>query len=809
MIKNYLKIALRNLKNNKGFFTLNFVGLYISVSVCALIALIILHELSFDKMTAREGWELYRVSRIEKNVAGKSYEAITQYPLAKALRTELPDEKGITQIHFQDNALFSFGDKKLKVENIVFADSIFPMLFSLTTVKGNLEKALSQPNFAILTEGVAQQFFGNDEAIGKRIRLDNLVDFEVAAIIKQPKNTHLPISVLVPYASLKPEFIGNLPLDQWGVNAAGYTYIGLDKAQKKSQFEQALATVAQKNLNRQGNPIQTNYLLQALSDIHYNQLYAESNVSYTINYEYLYLLGAIGLFLILAACINYTNLSTSLAMKKSKQVGIRKTLGADRFDLIAQFLSETYLLTGLVIFAAAASVYFFIPSVNSFLDKTISTDWLSWQMLLFLVALWVVIGALSGIYPALILSGFNPITALKNKFSSPKTSTVYLRKGLVVFQFLTAQILIIGAIVVAKQMHYINSKPLGFQKERVIDLVLPENKPEQLLSLKNRLQAISGIEKFSFSLGAPISDNGFNSSFNRREKFGTELLDVEVKVADKEYLETYGLTLAAGRWFETADEQKIDNSIPDSLRQYSVVLNEAAVKVLGFTNADEALGQFIQIGLNNLTIPIKGVIKDYHVSSLHAPVAPVAMIQFPFFYYNIGLKLTSNNTQNTLKAVEAAWSAVYPNHLFEANFLDDHIAKLYKEEKRTAQLFNLFTFLSIIINALGLIGLLSFMIEQRTKEIGVRKVLGATPSHISYLLFKDFLALIALAFMIAIPVAAYLMNRWLEDFAYRTSLSWWVFALAGGLALLITVLTVSFQTVKAALGNPIKSLRTE
>jgi putative ABC transport system permease protein len=401
------------------------------------------------------------------------------------------------------------------------------------------------------------------------------------------------------------------------------------------------------------------------------------------------------------------------------------------------------------------------------------------------------------------------ITALKSKMSTPKKSVVVLRKGLVTFQFLTAQILIIGAIVVAKQMDFVKSQPLGFEKDKVVDIALPENKPAELQALRNQLSAIPGINSFSLSLDAPVGDNQVNTEFNLKEKYTTEQLHVAVKAADKDYLKTYGLQLVTGRWFDQTDENKIAESIPDSLRKYAFVLNETAVKAFGFTSPQDAIGKDVTFGMNDITAPVIGVVKDYYIASMHQPVSSVLMVEFPFFYYNVGIKLSGTNNASTLAAIEKAWTSVYPQQIFESNFLDEHVANMYKDEKRTQQLFNLFTFISIIINVLGLVGLLSFIIEQKTKEIGIRKVLGASIKDISLILSKDFLRLIILAFLIAVPLAALLMNKWLEDFAYRTHISWWVYAVAVFAALFVTCIAVGFQTIKAAIANPIKSLRTE
>jgi putative ABC transport system permease protein len=808
MVTNYFKPALRHLIKNKGFFALNFTGLFISVVVCILIALIIIHETSFDKQPGLKA-SVYRVVKERTTSSGKDYEPITQYPLATAMRVQLPDEKLISQIHFHKDAIVNTGDKKFKEKNIVFADSVFPAIFPITVYKGSIDRAFSQPGFVMLTEATANKYFGKEDAVGKRIKIENVLEVEVAAVVANaPANSHLPYDMLISYLSLTPAFISGIPLDQWGVNISGFTYIGLLNNNNK-QVDAALASIADKNINSSRDGSVTEFKLQPLADIHYNQLYADENPSYTINYQYLYLMGAIGLFLILAACINYTNLSTAMAVRKSKETGIRKTMGASRSHLIGQFLSETFLLTAIVIISAAITARLLIPSINNFLEKEIPLNLLNWQTIIFLLALWIAISLLSGIYPAFILSGFNPIGALKNKLSTPKASTVFLRRGLVVFQFITAQILIIGAVIVYKQMNFIYSKPLGFSKEKVVDIGLPENKPEQIEAIKNRLAAIPGIRSVSISLGAPVSNNDFGSDFNLKEKYNSERLKGDIKIADKNYKDTYGLQLTTGRWFDETDERKTDKSIPDSLRQYTVVINETAVKSLGFTKMEDALGKYITFGLNNISAPVVGVMKDYHTESLHAAVSPVIMILFPRFYYNAGIKLSNEYSAATISAIEKVWASIYPNYIFETDFLDEHVASLYKKEKRNQALFNLFTLISLFINALGLIGLLSFMIEQKTKEIGIRKVLGATVGNISFILSRDFLRLIGLAFVIATPVAGYLMNNWLQNFAYRTSMSWWVFATAGLAAVIVTGMAVGFQTIRAAIANPIEALRND
>jgi len=808
MLKNYFKTALRNVKRNRGFFVLNFAGLYISVVVCILISLIILHETSFDKHDGNIN--VYRVANNSVASTGKTYDGRTPYPLAGAMRAAMPGEKLISQIHFEKEDVISFGEKKFNEKNIVFADSVFPKLFPLAVKQGGIKRALAEPGFAILTATTAHKYFGNEDAVGKRIKLDNFIDLQVAAVIADaPSNTHLPYNMLVSYPSFKSHLIGDLPINTWSVTAEGFVYIGLSGNNKMKATEKGLSAIADRYTSKNTPGTKTIYQLQPLPDIHFNQLYAASNPSYTINYQYLYLIGAIGLFLVLAACINYTNLSTALAIKKSKEVGVRKTMGATRGHLIQQFLSETFLLSAVVIVAAALSVRFFVPLLNDFLDKNIPLNWLNFKTVLLLIGLWFAVSLLSGLYPALILSGFNPIAALKSKMSAPKTSVIFLRRGLVVFQFLTAQILIIGAIVVAKQMDFVQSQPLGFNKERVLDIALPENKPAELQTLRSELASVPGISSFSLSVGGPITDNNLNTSFNRKEKYSVEQMTATVRPCDLNYLKTYGMKLVAGRWFDENDERETALKMPDSVKHYVFVLNETAIKKLGFASAQDALGKYVTFGINNISAPIVGVVKDYHVASLHESVSPVLMVQYPFFYYNLGIKFSNGYSAANLAAIEKVWNSIYPHDIFESKFLDENVASLYKNEKRTQQLFNLFTFISIAINVLGLIGLLSFIIEQKTKEIGIRKVLGASVKHISFILSKDFLGLIMVAFFIAAPLAWLLMNNWLRDFAYRTDISWWVFGVAVLSTLTITCIAIAFQTVKAAFANPIRSLRME
>lgn len=825
MLTNYLLAAWRRLSKQKGFFALNFIGLYVSVTACLLIALLIIFECSFDKNTTRPGLSVYRIVSNAPNNNSQNTNAHTPYPVATGLRTAMPDIKDICEIHFDNEAAVLVGNDVMKEKGILFADSVYPRMFPMQTLAGSLHNAFSAPGTVTLTESTAKRYFHTTDPLGKHIKLGGSIDLAVVAVVKDPApNSHLPFHLIASLPSLTPEFIGGMPLDQWTVTGNGFTYIGFDENSAGNQHgsrpenstshnqiartEHILADLLEKNVHSKDPKNDGRFALQAVSSIHNDTLYAATNAGDTVNNSYLALLGAIAFFLILAAAINYTNLSTAMALKKGREVGVRKVLGASRGQLIRMMLTETSLLTGIVILAAAGSVSFFLPELNKFLEKNIPLQWVSPIAIAFLIGLWVLVALLSGIYPAIVLSSFQPVKALKSMTATPKTSIVFLRRALVVFQFVTAQILVICAIVVAKQMVFVQNSPLGFHKDLILDLDLPNPNADQARAFRSRLSAVPGIDDISFSVGAPVSHNHIGTDFNLREQYKTHPLQVHVKAADKDYRQVYGLEMLAGRWFSEQDERACAKTVPDSLKHYTIVLSETAARTLGFRTPEQALGKEVTFGLNMITGPVIGVVKDFHHQSMREAMTPILLTPFAPFYYNAGIRLTGLNTA-TLASIEKAYKDVYPQQLYDANFLDQTVAAQYKEEKRTQQIFNIATALSISINILGLIGLLAFTIQQKTREVGIRKVLGATAGQISFLLSRDFLRLIGISFLIAAPIAGIIMHHWLQDYANRTGLSWWIFAAALSGTALVTALAIGFQTLKAASLNPVKSLRSE
>ena len=805
MFVHSLKQIFRSLWKYKSFSLINLLGLSIGIAAVILIFMIAGYEKSFDQFHSGRK-NIYRVVSKADRGGKAQNEAAVPYPAAKLLRNEYPGLQA-TQIHYAKDANIRIDHQSpFDEKNIVFADSLFFSVFDFSGVKkfqvaGNLAAALSAPNKAILTESAAKRYFGSTNPIGQVIKIDAKLDVEVAAIINDiPVTTHLPINMIISYSSLTKDFIGGFDLESWGLRSGGYCYVRVDEKSSVSSVEKALYAVNQKN-STEDRDKRERFYLQPLSQIHFDPVFDTTNPSYTVSPKYLMMLMLLAGFIILIASINYINLSTSLAFSKSKEVGIRKTVGASKMQLFIYYMSETLLLTTIAAIIGVVIAAIFLPALNQLLDKSISIKQLmNVPFLTGAILGLILLSFISGIYPALILAGFRPIESLKNQMALPGKSSTLLRKVLVVFQFTTSIALIICTIVIAKQMHFFNSKSLGFKKDAVVEVSLPSPDSAKIEAFRNSLQNQAGIRDISFCLGAPISDNGISTSLKAAELPEKADYNVKILACDKNYLETYGIKLIGGRWFLSGEEKNLGSGI---------VVNETLVKTLGYKNPGDALGKKISIGINDYEPPIIGVVKDFHTTSLHKNISPVALMPFPYFYYAAGVRIDPGNMRNTLSNIETAFKKVYPEYVYDLNFIDEQLAELYKQETRNYDLFKAFSAISIFICCIGLWGLLAFVVVRKTKEIGIRKVLGASISNIVGLLSKDFLKLVLAALVLASPIAWYFMHQWLENFAYRINISWWVFGLAGLFAVVIALLTISFQAVKAAIANPVKNLRTE
>ncbi|CCH51935.1 protein of unknown function DUF214 [Fibrisoma limi BUZ 3] len=803
MIKNYLKIAWRNLLKHPSTTSIHLLGLTLGLTTCLLILLFIRNEWSYDRYH-KLGERIYRVNEIINTGDEVDRSGITPYPLAPALRNDFSDWSKITRIHADRDVTVMVSREKILLEDkILFAEPELFELFSFDMVSGNSRAILSQPNQAILTESTARKYFGTTSAVGKTFKLDNKVMVQVAGIMRDiPSQSILNARMIVSFPTMKDYF--QFSVDQWGLRSGGSAFVLLPEGRSPEQYAARLATVSKKYFaEERGSTHQL--VLQALHDIHFNTSFDGSKFAPPISPTYLYVFGIVGLFVLLIACVNFINMSTARAMTRAREVGVRKVVGATRGQLISQFLGEAFWLTSLSAVLALVLTYGLLPLVNDFMQKQIGFRWN--ESVVFIAVLALLTTVCAGMYPAFFLARFVPVKVLKTHAEPGRGGQAWLRQGLVVFQFTISLVLAVGVLVVYRQMSYFRQKDLGFSRDAIVTISLPETK--NLTPLGQELRQIPGIEEVSFALGAPTSDNNFGTDMHPDPTNDDKKIGISLKIVDADYLKTYGLKLLAGRFLDHHDTLAISSKIPEEQRRYVFVVNENVVKALGLSRPEQALGRKIRAGINNITAEIVGVVKDFHSSSLRKPIEPVVMMNFPYFYRTAGLKLRTANYQKTIAAVEQTFRTFYPEGLFDATFLDQSLQEQYEEEERQFTLLRVFAGLALVICCLGLWGLATFVIERRTKEIGVRKVLGASVVSLVALLSKDFLKLVFVAIVIATPVAWYAMNQWLTSFEYKITIEWWMFLTVGILATVVTILTVSFQSIKAALMNPVKSLRTE
>lgn len=611
------------------------------------------------------------------------------------------------------------------------------------------------------------------------------------------------------YSSLKNNAEGFLgfTIDQWGLNSSGFSYVLLPETQTEAQLEVRFQDFVKKYYSKEDAERQT-YSLQPLSDIHFDQDYEENPGTAAISPSFLIVLGGIALFILVIACVNFINLSTALSIRKGKEVGVRKTLGALQSQLALQYLSEAFLLTFFASLISIGIAELATPALAGFLEKNLNADNLhDLPSLAFIGMLILMTSLFAGAYPSIVLSRFNPVDALKSRFSSQQDASVSLRKTLVVVQFFIAQVLIICTLVVATQIRYFQNTSMGFAKEAIVNVPLPENNKEKLDNLRTRFSA-AGLTEVSFALGAPMGDFNFGTGVKRMDVGGDDRYPIRVKPVDLKYKDVYGLELIAGRWFTESDEKLASIEQPEN-RQYAYVLNEYAVKQLGFANAEEAIDKMIVIGLNDIEAPIVGVLKDFHTSSLHNEMEGVVMLIYPGLYYGAGIQVHMEDASTQLKTIEEVWSQIFPEYLFEYTFLDDYVNQLYREEERMFTVFEMFAGIAIFIGCLGLFGLVSFMANQKVKEIAIRKTLGASTAQIVHLFSKEFIWLVIIAFILAAPAAWYAMQLWLSEFAFKVEINWIVFGTAIFITLLISFVTVGYRSMRAAQSNPVNALKSE
>lgn len=808
MLANNFKIILRTLGKQKSFTLIHIVGLTLGLTCCLLIYLFIQHELSFDKFNSQAD-RIYKVCSIDKNQTGMHYSGGTPYPMAPALRTDMPGLDKVARIHQHGESLATLSDgQKFNLNDVIFAEPELIDIFDLPIISGDLKQTLAAPNQAAITVSLAEKLYGKLDPIGQIINLDNKIDVTITSLMEDNlSNSSLWGELYVSYESLNSDILG-FPTDQWGLSMGGVTFALISENEDIGTYSDQLPKFVDKYMGAEEG--QENFLyFQPLKDFHFESKYASPLTNKSIQPSYLWIFGSIGAFILIIAIFNFVNLSTVQALKRSKEVGVRKVLGAGKFHLIGQVLGESLLLSAISGVFAAVLSQLTLPFINQLLDKQISDNLFQSPIIwLFLASAVVLVGVLSGIYPALSFANFKPIKVLKSRTSTGNRNTLWIRRALVVTQFVITIALIIGTIIVSKQINFLKNKDLGFNKEALISIEMPERDHFEVL----RTQWLNhpNIELVSFNLGAPTSESDINTSFYQEGHTASESHRIDLKTVDQAYFETYGLELLAGRWLTKAEEQQATNEeIAVRERTYAFVVNETLTKKLGYNHPEEILGVTLNTAVMSISAKVVGVVKDFNTSSLHEEIAPTLLMNLPQLYYNAGLKIKTNNVDETLAHIEKVWTSQFPNALFSHEFVDESIAELYESEGQIFHLFQIFAGIAILIACLGLWGLINFVTQQRTKEIGVRKIIGASIPNIVFMLSKDFIFLIVIAAIIATPVAWYAMNEWLQNFAYATNMAWWIFVLALFITVLITFLTVGFQSFRAAISNPVESLRAE
>lgn len=804
MIRNYLTVALRNFLRNRNYTIINILGLSTGLTACIIIYLLIAYEVRFDKFHHQFD-RIYRVVRDVENASGTAHDPATPYPFASAFRNDFPDVPLVTQLHYQEDGFVKIGSEKQEIDDVIFADSMFFRVFDFEVVSGNPSVDLGAPNKAYLTLSAAEQL---KLKVADRFKMNNKLDLEVAGIVKDPPaSSHIQFSVVVSMPSFTTEYFG-WPIHSWGLTSSGYSYLVVPDGMSPGDINDRFKDFVKKYYNEDERARQ-NYILQPLGDVHFNTLYA-GNASSAANVDpaQLVIMGVLGIFILIIACINFINLATALAVKKSREIGVRKTLGARRSQLATYFLAETLLLTLIAVVISLGLTEWTLPWLRGFVEKELCLDLFgSPGLLIFIIVLVGIATLFSGFYPAVILSGFDPVAVLKNKITTQGAGS-FVRRSLVVLQFFIAQVMIIGTLVVSDQMDYFISRPLGFNHKAVVNVPLPTNDKSILDNLRTRLETNSNIRSLTYAVGAPTSGSNIGTGYYLPDLGPPTSQKVAIKTVDYHYMETYQLQLVAGRWFHEAEERRAaDTTIAENDR-YVFVVNETAARQLGY-DPQEMIGKRIAVGLGDISAPVVGVVADFHTSSLHEAIYPVVLMNYPSLYYTAGIAINTANLQETIEFIRKTWTDVYPEYYFDYHFLDDTIADLYRQERRQLVLFRIFAGVSIFIGCLGLLGLVSFMANQKEKEIGVRKVFGATVSGITLLFSKEFVRLVLISFLIAAPMAWYLMSRWLENFEYHVDIHWTVFALGLVLTLAIALLTVSYRSIKAGLANPVDTLRAE
>ena len=807
MIKNFIITAWRNLKSNKVFSFINVFGLAVGLACCMLISAYLYSELTYDTYPVNAK-QLYRVGLHSNGTNAAADFPNVDIAVGQGIKNAFPEVLATTRMTNMGQVFVKRDAQQFKENKIVLIDPNFLSLFSIPLLEGDIKTALTDPNSVVITKAFEKKYFGNTSGLGQVLILNKRPTKVTGIIDKVPDNSHFHADAFLSMVT----YVTASSKQTWS-NVGYYTYLLLNKnasaAKLQAGFPQLVAKFvvpeiqhdmgvslaeAQKSVNT------FQFFLQPLTDIH---LHSATKYEFEPNGDvhYIYIFSALALFIMLLACINFTNLSTASSAKRSKEIGIRKVLGSAKGKLVWQFLTESVMLTFLALVFAFGFVYLLLPYFNGISGKSIAIQFFSsYSAIAIEVLLSLIVGVVAGIYPALFLSSFKIITILKGSGTSQSTRGG-LRSSLIVFQFAISTALIIATFIVYQQLHFMQNKKLGYQKDQVLIINDAYTLGNNIRAFKQQLLNDNRVVNASISNNIPGNNNIGGTEIyvpaNEDNKGERTQIQTGIFWVDHAYIPTLGMQLSKGRNF-------YPSSPADSI---SVIINEAAVRDLGFGNTDPIGKTIVRSGQRHYTIV--GVVKDFNYTSAKQKIAPLMLLPSSSSNGSIILKIKVADVQHLINDIKSQWNTYQAGAPFSYDFLDQQYASLYITEQRTGKIFTSFAIIAVIIASLGLFGLAAFMIRQRVKEIGIRKVLGASAASITAMLSVEFLKLIVIAALISFPLTWFAMYKWLQDFAYRINIQWWVFILAGAIALLIAAITISFQSIRAALANPVKSLRSE
>ncbi|MDR3693716.1 ABC transporter permease [Mucilaginibacter sp.] len=782
MIRNYIKTAFRNIRRNWSYAFLNVFGLTLGIASCLVIFLIVRNELNYDNYAKAD-----RIYRVTLNAI--DFNSNVSLAIAPKMRNDFPELR-VAQVMYSHDVMVKVDNKRFRDNDFAIADEHLPQIFDFKWIAGDPKTALAEPNSLVLNETLAKKYFGDANPMGRVINVENQINAKVTGVIKdQPGNRSVPLQMMLSFESIRKQV--NLK-EFWNIGGGFFTFVLLPPNYPVQRLQARMPAFLKKNWAL--NPKEVRLPIQPLRDIHFDQRYI-NNVITPVSRDTYYALFGVALLIIITACINFVNLATAQAIRRAKEVGVRKVLGASRTQLVKQFLGETSVLVFIALVLGVSLAVFFLSVAGGWLNiKTDATQLAQPVVIGWIGGVTFAVILIAGLYPAFVQSAFQPVDSLKN-IAGRMSKGFTLRKGLVVAQFAISQILIVGTLIVAHQMDYFENEDLGFNKESVVSFYIPDGKKTDML--KNELLNNPGVEQVTLSNGAPSYNNNFGP-FQAPDRGLTKDDVTETKQVDENYIDMFSLKMLAG--------EKITKVDPKDTVQ-NVVVNQTLIEKLGILNPDKAVGEHFV--LNGQRANIIGVLQDFQSESKHKKRRACVLIYRPGNFFMASVKIRPGAINKTIERIGKSWAGLFPDNLFDYQFLDDHIASFYTQEQKVYTAFKLFSGIAILIGCLGLYGLIMFAAAQRTKEIGIRKVLGAPIASIITLFSKEFVVLIAIAFIIAAPLGYYMMNNWLSNYAYHITIGPWTFVLAVIASIIIAVITIAYQTIKAALVNPVKSLRSE